>query len=152
MAKSASQLDIISLKKLKMQRITLKIIFLLFMSILINENLLSQKKETIIIEPRTAKSAEYPDGQAAMYSFIRNNLKFPNPKEMCMEGNVYLNFCIEADGSITNIKVLKGLCADCDKEAIRVISIMPKWKPALEYDTNKPVKSYYTMPCRFRLE
>jgi outer membrane biosynthesis protein TonB len=134
-----------------MQKITLKVACLLMISILINNKLLSQQKEAVT-QPRTSKSAEYPNGQAAMYNFIQNNLKYPKDGATCIQGNVYLNFCIEVDGSITNIKVLKGLCTDCDKEAIRVISIMPKWKPALEYGTNKPVKSYYTMPCRFRLE
>ncbi|NJN34050.1 MAG: hypothetical protein HC817_07160 [Saprospiraceae bacterium] len=88
---------------------------------------------------------EYASGQAEMYKFIKDNLRYPTDGS-CVVGNVYVNFCVEADGSITNIKVLKGLCKSCDAEAIRVISIMPKWLPSLEYGTKKPVKGYVTIP------
>ncbi len=133
-----------------MQKFTLKVAFLLLISILINHKSWSQQKEEAITQAGTSKSAEYPNGQAEMYNFIQNNLKYPKNGANCMQGNVFLNFCVEADGSVTNIKVQKGLCPDFDKEAIRVFSIMPKWKPALDFGT--PVKSYYTMPCKFRLE
>jgi periplasmic protein TonB len=128
-----------------------KIAFLLIFPNFIHEKLSSQTKDSLMVIGARERSAEYPGGQAEMYKFLANNLRYPKEGTSCVEGNVYINFCVEEDGSVTKIRVLKGLCKECDAEAIRVISAMPKWFPALEYGTKKPIKSYFTMPCRFRL-
>lgn len=127
----------------------LKIALLLLISIVVNEKILSQKNDIYVLSPKTSKPAEYPEGQAAMYNFIQKNLKYPKADTAHLKGTVYLNFCIETDGSITNITIVKGFHPHYDEEAKRVISILSKWTPALEFGTNKPVRSYYTLPCRF---
>ena len=109
---------------------------------------LRQQNDTFIV---IEKRAEYPDGMKAMYEFISKNLKFPM-SVATIEGTVYLGFCIEADGRLTDIEVRKGLRKDYDEEAVRVVSIMPKWIPAVEFGTKKTVKSYFTVPIHFRLE
>jgi periplasmic protein TonB len=128
-----------------------KIVFLILFLNLSYEQLLSQVKDSLGIICMIEPSAEFPSGQIEMHKFIQTNLRYPT-KGSCIQGNVYINFCIEIDGSITNVKVIRGLSKEFDEEAVRVISIMPKWKPKLEYRTQKPMKSYYTVPCRFRLE
>jgi len=67
------------------------------------------------------KMPEFPGGQSAMYQFLSNNLKYPAiAKEVGISGKVYVAFVVEKDGSLTDIKVLKGIGGGCDKEAIRV--------------------------------
>ncbi len=109
---------------------------------------LRQRNDTLII---IEKPAEFLGGRSAMYEFISKNLKFPM-SVVTVEGTIYLGFCIEADGRLTDIEVRKGLRKDYDDEAIRVVSIMPKWTPAVEFGTKKNVKSFYTIPIKFRLE
>ncbi len=129
-----------------------RVILLVVFIVLAREKGFSQqRRDSLVVIGTRERSAEYPGGQAAMYKFINTNLQYPK-NGSCVEGNVYIKFCIEADGSITNIKVAKGFYKECDEEAVRVISMMPKWSPALEYGTKKPIKSYFTVPCKFRLE
>jgi periplasmic protein TonB len=92
---------------------------------------------------------DYPDGNRALYEFIRNNLKYPNPE---IAGTVYVSFDVETDGTLTNIRVLRGINADFDKEALRLVRLMPKWKPAFCERSRQAVKTAYTIPIRFRLE
>ncbi len=107
-----------------------------------------QQNDTLII---IAKPAEFPKGQEAMREFIKNNLKFPTPTADIVR-TVYVGFCVESDGTLTEIKVRRGFRKDYDEEAIRVVSIMPKWTPAVECGTGKNVKNYFTVPIKFRLE
>jgi periplasmic protein TonB len=101
----------------------------------------------IIIE----KHAEFPNGREAMFKFIKENMRFPMP-ELEIQGTVYVNFCVEADGTLTDIKVRRGIMKLHDEEAIRLVSIMPKWTPAVEFGTGKNIRNYFTVPIRFRLE
>jgi periplasmic protein TonB len=135
-----------------MKRILFKIAFLLLISLTTKEQLWGQTKEVFVLSPKLSKHAEYPEGQAAMYNFIRKNLKYPKIDTSPIKGTVYLNFCIESDGRITNINLVKGFHPYCDEEAKRVFSIMPKWIPAIEAGTNKPIRSHYTLPCAFKGE
>jgi periplasmic protein TonB len=132
-----------------MKKILLKIAFLLFISMTTKGQLWSQTKEVFVLSPKLSKHAEYPEGQAALYNFIQKNLKYPKSDTTPIKGTVYLNFCVESDGRITNINLVKGFHPQCDEEAKRVFSIMPKWTPAVEAGSNKPVRSFYTLPCRF---
>jgi hypothetical protein len=91
---------------------------------------------------------EFPGGKEAMYDFIKKNLKFPKDAQ---EGAVYLKLLIYQTGEIIEIQILKGLsgCSDCDREAIRVVKLMPKWTPAKM--SGKPVNYFYNLPIRFKL-
>lgn len=96
--------------------------------------------------------AEYPGGTAAMKEFLKANLIFPTvAQEMGIQGKCYLRFIVNQDGSISDVKVLRGVtdCPECDAEAIRVVKKMPAWKPGKL--NGKDVKSVFTLPIVFKL-
>ncbi len=93
---------------------------------------------------------EFPDGNKAMYSFIANEIRYPSPAvENNVAGKVYVSFIVETDGRISNIKVIKGIGSGCDEEAIRVVSLMPNWKPGMK--EGKKVRVSTTIPFTFEL-
>ena len=93
---------------------------------------------------------EYPGGTNAMFDFIRKNVKYPeSAKEKGIEGRVYVNFVIDKDGSISDIKVLRGLCKEIDEEAVRVVKAMPKWNPGMQ--DGELVRVQYTLPFYFKI-
>ena len=104
-----------------------------------------QEIYTVVEEP-----AEFPGGQGALMAFLKDNLKFPQAAwDRYIEGRCYLKFVVNADGTIADIKILRGVtdCPECDQEAMRVIQMMPKWKPGKH--NGKAVKSYFTLPVKF---
>lgn len=110
--------------------------------------------EEVIPEPQifsyVEQMPEYPGGQNAMIEYIVNNLKYPEAaKEQGIQGKVIVNFIVHEDGNITSVNVLKSLSKECDAEAIRVISNMPKWKPGMQ--NGKAVKTRFNLPLSFKL-
>ena len=96
------------------------------------------------------KKAEYPGGTSSLYQFLADNLKYPKiARENQIEGRVILQFIVEKDGGITNIQVLRDIGGGCGEEAVRVISNMPNWEPAIQNDI--VVRSRFTLPVRFKL-
>ena len=94
---------------------------------------------------------EFPGGDGARAIFLRDNLKYPVvAQENGIQGRVTCAFVVNQDGSIVDIEVLRGLDPSLDKEAVRVISIMPKWKPGKQ--RNKPVRVKFNLPIQFRLQ
>lgn len=90
-------------------------------------------------------------GETAMYKFINSKLVYPKAaKENKISGKVTLRFAVEVDGSISGVSVLKGINPEFDAEAIRVIKLLPAWKPG-KLD-GKPVKVWYMMPVTFTLK
>lgn len=90
----------------------------------------------------------FPGGDVTKW--ISKNVKYPVlAMENGIQGKVYIQFVIEKDGSITDVKVVRGVDASLDKEAVRVIKSMPKWKPGKQ--RNKPVRVSYTLPINFQL-
>lgn len=94
---------------------------------------------------------EYPGGMSAMIAFIRENLKYPKEaKEAKKEGRVLCSFIIDKTGEVTEVKVAKSSgTQSLDDEAVRVVSLMPNWKPGTE--NGKPVRVSYTIPLVFKL-
>ena len=94
---------------------------------------------------------EYPGGMSAMIAFIRENLKYPkDAKEAKKEGRVLCSFIIDKTGEVTEVKVAKSSgTQSLDDEAVRVVSLMPNWKPGTE--DGKPVRVSYTIPLVFKL-
>jgi len=93
---------------------------------------------------------EFPGGQEAMRQYLMKNLVYPSDAlANNVGGRVYLRFQITEDGSISTVKVQRGIpdCQECDEEAVRVVKSMPKWKPA--ESNGKPVSSWYNLPIRF---
>lgn len=99
------------------------------------------------------ESAEFPGGMAAMMKYIQQNVQYPAmAREAGISGKCFLKFVVNETGDISNVEVLKGVpgCPDCDKEAMRVVKSMPKWKPAKQ--TGRAVKMYYNLPFSFRVQ
>jgi len=92
---------------------------------------------------------EFPGGEEAMAKFIRENLKYPSDQTE-IQGSVYVQFIVHADGSITDISTLKSLNTPLDEEAMRVISIMPKWTPGAQ--GGKLVAVRYQIPIYFKIQ
>ena len=93
----------------------------------------------------------FPDGEAALFKYLANNLKYPAiARESNIEGTVYVQFTIAKDGSITGTKVLRGIGGGCNEEAMRVINAMPNWKPGRQQ--GNAVKVKYTLPIKFKLQ
>ena len=93
----------------------------------------------------------YPGGDAKMYEYLGKNIKYPQiARESSIQGRVFVNFVVEPDGSVTNVKVLRGIGGGCDEEAMRVVKSMPKWKPGKQ--RGKAVRVSYTLPVVFKLQ
>lgn len=94
---------------------------------------------------------EYVGGMEAMYAFLKNELQYPEAaRNNGIQGTVLLEFVVERDGSVSNVKPLVSLFPECDAEAIRVVKKMPKWKPGKQM--GKPVRCYFNLPIRFTLQ
>ena len=93
--------------------------------------------------------ASFPGGESELYNFINANKKYPVCTCELPQGRVTVRFIVTKEGKITNPVILRNLHPDMDKEALRVISLMPDWIPAKQGDEN--VNSYFTMPVVFRL-
>lgn len=97
------------------------------------------------------QNPEFPGGEAALMQFIKKTLKYPPfAAENGIQGRVTLSFTVEKDGSIGNIEVMRSPADELSKEAIRVVSAMPKWKPGKQ--RGKPVRVKYVLPITFRLQ
>lgn len=95
---------------------------------------------------------EFPGGEAALFKYLNENIKYPViAQENGIQGRVTCQFVINSDGSIVDIVVARSSGdASLDKEAVRVIKNMPKWKPGRQ--RNKPVRVRFTLPVNFRLQ
>lgn len=97
------------------------------------------------------EQAEFPGGLDSMYAYIVKNLKYPElAKEKGIEGRVFVSFIIEKDGSISNVKILRGIGGGCEEAAVEMIKNMPKWKPGTQ--RGKPVRVQFNLPIKFELE
>lgn len=98
----------------------------------------------------TEEMPEYPGGSKALTTYINGVIQYPEiALNNSIEGTVLVEFIVEKDGSLSNVKVEIPLFPECDKEAVRVIRSMPKWKPAQK--NGKPVRCYFKVPVSFRL-
>ena len=93
---------------------------------------------------------EPENGMAALYQWIGKNIKYPSAaRRMGVEGTVYVGFVVDQDGKITDVKAVKGISAECDKEAERVIKMMAPWKAGKQ--NGKAVRVKYVLPVKFKL-
>ena len=92
---------------------------------------------------------EFPGGKQGLLRFLSENVNYPeDAKKKGIEGKVLVQFVIDKDGSVTNVEVVRsGGHPSLDKEAVRVISMMPKWKPG--FQKGQPVRVRYTVPVNF---
>ena len=94
---------------------------------------------------------EFPDGgMSGLMQFLSKNIQYPiNAQKNHTQGRVTVQFVVNKDGSISEPKIIRGVDPDLDGEAIRVISLMPKWKPGMQ--KGQPVRVKYTVPVMFRI-
>ena len=93
---------------------------------------------------------QFPGGEAKLMEYIGKNIKYPQKaRETGIQGRVFISFVVEPDGSVSNVKLLRGIGGGCDEEAMRVVKSMPKWKPGKQ--RGKAVRVSYQIPVFFKL-
>jgi len=97
------------------------------------------------------KMPEFPGGTEKLFRYLGKNIEYPPmAKDAGIKGKVYVTFVVDKDGSITDVKVLRGIGGGCDEEAIRVVKGMPKWSPGKQ--RGKSVRVQYNLPINFILK
>ena len=110
-----------------------------------------QKKTEEMVFQVVEEMPEFPGGMAEAMKFLARNMKYPVVAlEAKIEGRVLAQFVVGKDGSISDVKVVRGVSPELDAEAVRVISMMPKWNPGKQ--RGKAVAVRYNMPVVFRLQ
>ena len=112
-----------------------------------------QEEEVVEAEVFTIveEMPSYPGGDQKMYEYLGKNIKYPQiARESSIQGRVFVNFVVEPDGSVSNVKVHRGIGGGCDEEAVRVVKSMPKWKAGKQ--RGKAVRVSYTLPVVFKLQ
>jgi len=120
-------------------------------------------KEALVTEPVKPKEEEnkvfdvveqmpsFPGGMAALMAYLQKSIKYPPvAEENGIQGRVVCTFVVERDGSVTDVRVAKSVDPSLDKEAVRVVSALPKWIPGKQNGQSVRVK--YTLPVTFRLQ
>jgi protein TonB len=97
------------------------------------------------------ESAAPKGGINAFYEYVKSKMKYPaQARRMGIEGRVFVEFVIERDGRLTDVKALKGIGAGCDEEAVRIVQSSPPWNPGKQ--RGKPVRQRYVIPIFFKLQ
>jgi len=94
---------------------------------------------------------EFPGGETALRKYLSSTVKYPEiATENGIQGKVYVSFVVDRSGSISNVKIARGVDSSIDKEAMRVVKSMPKWIPGKQ--NGEPVRVSYTVPINFVLQ
>ncbi|MCK5471315.1 MAG: energy transducer TonB [Cyclobacteriaceae bacterium] len=114
----------------------------------VNESVPEEKADEIFVIVEVQPTPV--GGMNAFYNYVGSNLNYPNKaRRMGIEGRVFVEFVVEKDGSLTDVKVVKGIGGGCDDEAIRVISQAPKWNAGKQ--RGRSVRVRMVLPIIFRL-
>ena len=101
----------------------------------------------LVVEERPS----FPGGEQAFYTFISKNMEYPHSAvRRGVEGKVFLQFVVEKDGTLTDIKVIKGIGPACDAEAVRVLRESPQWNPGKQ--RGQAVRVQMVLPVNFQLQ
>ena len=122
---------------------------------IIEEYVAPEVEEEEVVEQEIFQIVEempdFPGGVAKLSEYLQKNIKYPQmARESGIQGRVFVNFVVEPDGSVSNVKVLRSLGGGCDEEAMRVVKAMPKWKPGKQ--RGKAVRVSYILPVNFKLQ
>lgn len=109
----------------------------------------------VVIPPTIFDHAEvmpsFEGGLEAIYKFIKKKIHYPAAsRRIGIEGTVYVSFVINSEGKVVDVKAIKGISPDCDKEAERVVSLLPNWSPGMQ--NHHPVSVRMTVPIKFQLD
>ncbi|MBT3301106.1 MAG: energy transducer TonB [Bacteroidetes bacterium] len=114
---------------------------------------IEETKEEVVEEQIFYMSEDppsFPGGDKARNQYLRESIRYPDiERDNGIQGPVVVNFVVEKDGSINNVKILKGLTPNINEEAIRVVKDMPRWVAGKQ--RGKPVRVYVNLPIRFTL-
>ncbi len=115
-------------------------------NLFLSQNIVYSNDTIILLD----KMPEYPSGDAARNLFLAQNIVYPKEaKEKDIQGIVYVTFIVEEDGTVNNVKLLRGIGGGCDEEALRVVKMMPKWTPGNL--KGKKVRVQFNLPINFKL-
>lgn len=93
---------------------------------------------------------QFPGGAVEFMKWLTHNLRYPSlAQQRKTQGKVVAVFYVEKDGSVTNIDISHSLSPECDREALRVLRMMPKWKPGIQHD--QPCRTKVSIPIVFKL-
>lgn len=114
------------------------------------KNASAQEDKTVYNFVSMETPPTYPGGIDKFYEFLGENIKYPQQaKDENVQGNVYISFTVEKDGSLNDIKVDRKLGAGTDDEAVRVLKLSKKWNPGMQ--NGKVVRTKYNIPVRFKI-
>lgn len=107
-------------------------------------------EEEVMMFAAVEEKPTFPGGEAEFYKYLGKNVKYPQMEaEQGIEGRVFIEFVVDKDGSITEVKTARGVSPGLDKEAARVMKASPKWSPGKQ--NGRPVKVRYVIPINFDL-
>jgi TonB family protein len=119
-------------------------------ALLIGTNCVTTTKEYDEIFTVVDEQPQFPGGMEAMYKFLRENITYPTiAQENGIKGQVFLKFVVNKEGTVSQVTVVKGVDPSLDKEASRVVELMPKWTPGKQ--NGKEVSVWYNLPITFSL-
>ena len=108
------------------------------------------EEETDEIFTIVEESASPKGGMGAFYKYVTDKMKYPpQARRMGIDGKVFVEFVVNKDGSISDVRAVKGIGAGCDEEAVRVVQSAPSWTPGKQ--RGKPVKQRMVLPITFKL-
>jgi len=117
----------------------------------VNTIKVQSKEDANLVFDFVDKMPEFPGGQVEMIKFLSKNINYPTVAlDQGVQGSIYVQFVIWKDGSVREVKVLRGVGSSLDNEAIRVIKMMPNWEPGTQRGI--PVNTRYTLPIKFKLD
>lgn len=109
-----------------------------------------EEEEVMQIFSVVEEMPSFPGGDPGRIKYLSENIQYPQmAKESGIQGTVYITFVVERDGSVTDVRILRGIGGGCDEEAIRVVKNMPRWAPGKQ--RGKPVRVQYNLPIKFQL-
>ena len=107
-----------------------------------------EKKEVFTI---VEEMPSFPGGETERNTFLAKNIVYPQQAtENGIQGTVYVSFVVDSKGNVTDVKVLRGIGGGCDEEALRVVKMMPQWRPGKQ--NGKQVRVLFNMPIYFKLQ
>ena len=114
------------------------------------EIIVEEKKETNEVFKVVEQQPQFPGGIEALYKFLNDHIRYPEQAaQNNIQGRVTVQFVVERDGSIGEVKVVRGRDPDLDKEAVRVVKSLPNFIPGK--NNGQAVRVWYTLPINFRL-
>ena len=109
-----------------------------------------EEEEEALVFTVVESMPKFPGGERGLLKYLADNIRYPEmARESGIQGRVFVSFIVETDGSISDIRVLRGIGGGCDEEAIRVVEYMPEWIPGKQ--RNKLVRVQFNLPIRFVL-